>query len=103
MNRLRHLVITLFVIASLFLIFRQSAYAFIDTGTLAQVTRTYYIGPGLGNLIAQILIGFAIGGAAMAGIYRVRVRNFLNHWAKRVTRRRHSEESELGQSSKDSH
>ena len=96
MDRLKHLGMVLVLIISLFLIFSQVAYASIDAGTSNQATYTYYIGPGLGNLIAQILIGLAIGGAAMAGIYRVRVINFLTNL---LTRRRHGEESEESEES----
>lgn len=77
MNQVRLLGITLAVITSLFLVFSQSTYASIDIGALTQATYAYYIGPGVGTLIVQVLIGLTIGGAAMVGIYRVRVKNFL--------------------------
>jgi len=90
MNRVKHLGITLAVVISLFLIFSQTVYASIDVGTSDQAVRAYYIGPGTITILTQVLIGFLIGGAAMIGIYRTRVKDFLTTL---FTRRRHDKES----------
>jgi len=90
MHRIKHPGIILLVIISLSLVFPQTAYASTDVGALAQATYAYYIGPGLGTLIAQVLIGLAIGGAAMVGIYRTRVKTFLTNL---FARRRHDKKS----------
>ena len=79
MNRLKHSIFILAIIVSLFLIFSQTVYATIDTDTLDQAARAYYIGPGTLTLISQVLIGLLVGGAAILGIYRVRVKNFLTN------------------------
>jgi len=76
---------------SLFLIFSQTVYASIDVGTFDQAAYAYYIGPGTLTLISQVLIGLVIGGAAIIGIYRIRVKTFF---ANLFTRRRHDKESE---------
>ena len=89
MNRLKHPGITLAVVILLFLIFSQAAYASTDVGTFDQAAHAYYIGPGTLTFISQVLIGLVIGGAAMTGIYRVRVKNFLTNV---FARRRHKEE-----------
>lgn len=89
MNRLKRIVITLALSGSLFLIFSQTVYASIDIGTFDQAAHAYYIGPGTLAIISQVLIGLVIGGAAMTGIYRVRVKNFLTNV---FARRRHKEE-----------
>ena len=89
MNRLKRIVITLALSVSLFLIFSQTVYASIDIGTFDQAAHAYYIGPGTLTIISQVLIGLVIGGAAMTGIYRVRVKNFLTNI---FARRRHKEE-----------
>ena len=91
MNRLKHLGVTLAVIISLFLIFSQTAYASIDVGTFDQAARAYYIDPGTGSIIIQVLIGAVIGGMALIGIYRMRVKNFLLNLFKK---RKGDEESE---------
>ena len=91
MNRVKHLGITLAVVISLFLIFSQTLYASIDAGTFDQAAYAYYIGPGTLTLISQVLIGLVIGGAAIIGIYRIRVKTFF---ANLFTRRRHDKESE---------
>jgi len=89
MNRLKRIVITLALSVSLFLIFSQTVYASIDIGTFDQAAHAYYIGPGTLAIISQVLIGLVIGGAALTGIYRVRVKNFLTNV---FARRRHKEE-----------
>jgi len=94
MNRVKRLGITLALSVSLFLIFSQTVYASIDVGTFDQAARAYYIGPGTITIITQVLVGLLIGGTAMAGIYRVRVKNFLTSLFTRRRRREESEESE---------
>ena len=96
MNRLKYLGITLAVVISLFLIFSQTVYASIDVGTFDQAAYAYYIGPGTVTIISQVLIGLAIGGVAMIGIYRSRVKYFLLNLFKR---RKGDEESEESQDS----
>ena len=90
MNKVKHLGITLAVVISLFLIFSQTVYASIDVGTFDQAARAYYIGPGTITIITQVVIGLLIGGAALIGIYRTRVKTFLSNL---FTRRRHDKES----------
>ena len=99
MNRVKHLGITLAVVISLFLIFSQTVYASIDVGTSDQAAYAYYIGPGTVTIISQVLIGLLIGGAALAGIYRTRVKYFLLNLFKK---RKGDEESEESQDSQDS-
>jgi hypothetical protein len=77
MTRVKHLGITLAVIILLFLVFSQTVYASIDVGTFDQVAYAYYIDPGTGSIIIQVLIGAVVGGLALIGVYRVRVKNFL--------------------------
>ena len=91
MNRVKHLGITLAVVISLFLIFSQTLYASIDAGTFDQAAYAYYIGPGTLTIISQVFVGLLIGGAAIIGIYRIRVKTFF---ANLFTRRRHDKESE---------
>jgi hypothetical protein len=91
MNRVKRLGITLVVIILLFLIFSQTAYASIDVGTFDQAACAYYIDPGTGSIIIQVLIGALVGGVALIGVYRIRVRNFLLNLFKK---RKGNEESE---------
>jgi hypothetical protein len=91
MNRVKHLGITVAVVISSFLIFSQTVYASIDVGTFDQAAYAYYIDPGTGSLIIQILIGSFVGGLALIGVYRTRVKNFLTNL---FTRRRHDKKSE---------
>ncbi len=66
MNRVKHIGIILGIVILPFLIFSQTAYA-------------YYIGAGTIAIITQVLIGLMVGGAALIGIYRVRVKSFLTN------------------------
>jgi hypothetical protein len=91
MNRVKHLVITLAVVTSLFLIFAQTVYASIDIGTSDQAAYAYYIDAGTGSIIIQLLIGSFVGVLAMIGVYRVKVKNFLRNPFKK---RKGDEESE---------
>jgi len=91
MNRVKHPGITLAVIISLFLIFSQTAYASIDVGTFDQAAYAYYIDPGTGSIVIQLLIGAVVGGLALIGVYRMRVKNFLHNLFKK---RKGDEESE---------
>lgn len=77
MNRVKHIGITIAAIIFLFLIFSQTVYASIDIGTFDQLAYAYYIDPGTGSIIIQVLIGGVIGGIALIGVYRMRVRNFF--------------------------
>ena len=84
MNRVKHLGITLTVVISLFLIFSQTVYASIDAGALVQTARVYYyIDAGTGSIIIQLLIGSLVGLVALAGVYRMRVKNFLRSLFKK--------------------
>jgi len=91
MYRAKHLGIALVTIILLFLIFSQTAYAFIDVGTFDQATYAHYIDPGTGSIIIQVLIGALVGGVALIGVYRIRVKNFLLNLFKK---RKGNEESE---------
>ena len=91
MNRLKHIGITLAAVISLFLIFSQTVYASIDVVTFDQAAYAYYIDPGTGSIIIQVLIGAFIGGLALIGVYRMRVKNFLLNLFKK---RKGDEESE---------
>ena len=83
MNRVKHLGITLAVVISLFLIFSQTVYASIDAGTSGQAAHAYYIDAGTGSIIIQFLIGSFVGLVALAGVYRMRVKNFLRSLFKK--------------------
>jgi len=91
MNRVKHIGITLVVIISLFLIFSQTAYASVDAGIFDQAAYVYYIDAGTGSIIIQVLIGSFVGGLALIGVYRMRVKNFLLNLFKK---RKGDEESE---------
>jgi len=97
MNKVKHLGITLTVVISLFLIFSQTVYASIDVGTFDQAAYAYYIGPGTITIISQVLIGLLIGGVAMIGIYRSRVKYFLLNLFKKRKGDEESKESEDSQ------
>jgi hypothetical protein len=99
MNRVKHLGITIAVLISLFLIFSQTAYASIDVCTFDQAAYAYYIGPGTITIITQVLIGLLIGGAAMIGIYRVRIKDFFTNV---FTGRRQDKESGENKESEES-
>jgi len=79
------------VIIALFLIFSQTVYASIDVGTFDQAAYAYYIDPGTGSIIIQVLIGSFVAGLAIIGVYRMRVKNFLTNL---FTGRRQSKESD---------
>jgi hypothetical protein len=77
MNPVKHLGIAFAIVISFFLIFSQTVYACIDASTFDQAAYAYYIDPGTGSIIIQVLIGAVVGGLALIGVYRVRVKNFL--------------------------
>jgi len=99
MNRLKHLGVTLAVVISLFLIFSQTVYASINAGTFDQAARAYYIDPGTGSIIIQVLIGAFVGGLALIGVYRMRVKNFLTNL---FTGRKQDKESDENKESEES-
>jgi hypothetical protein len=70
-------------IISLFLVFSQTVYASIDVGTSSQAAYSYYIDAGTGSIIIQFLIGSLVGLVALAGVYRMRVKNFLRNLFKK--------------------
>jgi hypothetical protein len=96
MKRIKHIGITIAVIVFIFLIFSQTVYASIDIGTFDWNSYAYYIDAGTGSLIIQVLIGGAVGGLALIGVYRMRVKNFLNNLFKK--RRQDSESGEIEES-----
>jgi hypothetical protein len=83
MNRVKRLGIALAVIILLLLIFSQMAYASTDVGTFDQAAYAYYIDPGTGSIIIQVLIGGVVGGLALIGVYRMRVKSFLQNLFKK--------------------
>jgi hypothetical protein len=91
MNRAKYLGTTLAMVISLFLIFSQTVYASIDVGGSGQTVYSYYIDAGTGSIIIQVLVGSFVGLVAIAGVYRVRVKNFLVNLFKK---RKSDEESE---------
>jgi len=91
MNRGKYLGITLVVLISLSLILSQTVYASIYVDTFDQAANAYYIDPGTGSIIIQVLIGALVGGVALIGVYRMRVKNFLFNLFKK---RKDDEESE---------
>jgi hypothetical protein len=99
MNRAKHLGITVAVVILLFLLFSQTVYASIDVGTSDQAAYPYYIDAGTGSIIIQVLIGSFVGIVAIAGVYRMRVKNFLTNL---FTRRRHDKKSEGSEGSEGS-
>jgi hypothetical protein len=99
MNRLKYLGITLAVVISLFLIFSQTVYASIGIGAFGQAAYTYYIDPGTGSIIIQVLVGAVVGGLALIGVYRTRVKNFFTNL---FTRRRQDNESDESKESGES-
>ena len=93
MNRVKHLGITIAVIVFLFLIFSQTVYASIDIGTFDWNSYAYYIDAGTGSIVIQVLIGAFVGGIALIGVYRMRVKNFFSNLFKR--RRQDSKSGEI--------
>ncbi|OGN96593.1 MAG: hypothetical protein A2Z77_01105 [Chloroflexi bacterium RBG_13_51_36] len=91
MNRAKYPGIVLAMVFSLFLVFSQTVYASIDVGASEQAACAYYIDAGTGSIIIQVLIGAFVGGAALIGVYRTRVKNFLRNLFKK---RKSGEESE---------
>lgn len=91
MNRVKHIGIILGVVILLFLIFSQVAYASVDANAFDQAAYVYYIDPGTGSIVIQVLIGALVGGVAIIGVYRIRVKNFLLNLFKK---RKGNEESE---------
>jgi hypothetical protein len=89
MHRVKCLGIALAATITFFLIFSQPVHASLDVGTLDQSCHAYYIDPGTGSIVIQIIIGSVVGGLAMVGVYRTRVRTFLRNLFKK--RRGHGE------------
>jgi len=94
MNRLKHIGSTIAVVISVFLIFAHTVWASVDGGALDGVTDAYYIGPGTVYIVMQVVIGLVIGGAAMMGIYRTRVRTFFTNLFASRRRSKEGEERE---------
>jgi hypothetical protein len=93
MNRLKYLGIILALSVLFLLIFSQTVYASVDAGTFDQAAYAYYIDPGTGSIIIQVLIGAVVGGMALIGVYRVRVKNFFTNLFSR-----HRQDNDSGES-----
>lgn len=91
MHRGTHLGMILAALVSLFVTCSQTAYASVDPSAFAQAARAYYIDPGTGSIIIQVLIGAVVAGLTVISVYRVRVKTFLS---RLFIRRRHNEQSE---------
>ncbi|OGN95239.1 MAG: hypothetical protein A2Z75_06745 [Chloroflexi bacterium RBG_13_50_10] len=89
MHAVKCLGVALIAMIPLFLILSQPVYASLDVRTFDQTSYAYYIDPGTGSIVIQILIGSVVGGLAMVGLYRTRVKNFLRNLVKK--RRRHAD------------
>lgn len=79
------------VVVCLMAVTSQTAFAATTGGTPAGSAGAFYIDPGTGSIMIQALIGVLVGGLAMMGIYRVRVKMFL---VNLFNRRKSDEESE---------
>jgi hypothetical protein len=79
MKQVKHLGITVFIFISLFLIFSETAWASTGVRTFDHTAYAYYIDAGTGSIIIQVLIGSFVGGIALIGIYRTRVKDFLTN------------------------
>ena len=90
-NRIKHLGISLTIVILLFLVFSQTVNASISVVASDQATYSYYIDAGTGSIIIQFLIGSFVGALALAGVYRVKVKDFLRNLFKK---RKGDEESE---------
>jgi len=99
MNWPKHLATAAALGISLFLIFSQTLYASVDTVQLGQSAQAYYIDPGTGSIIIQVLIGSFVAGLAMVGVYRMRVKNFFTSL---FTGRRHGKQSDENKESEQS-
>jgi len=73
--------------------FSQTVYASVGARTFSQSVFPYYIDPGTGSIIIQVLIGVVVAGAGMVAVYRTRVKNFFTNL---FSRRR--QENEIGES-----
>ena len=93
MKRLRYPLIAV-AIVSFFLVSSQTAFAATTGGTPDSPVSAFYIGPGTLTLIWQVILGLAIGGVAMMGIYRVRVKMFFADLSTRLGRNRDAETRE---------
>jgi hypothetical protein len=93
MNRVKRIGIALALSVSLLLFFSQTVYASVEPGTFGQSAYAYYIDPGTGSIIIQVLIGAVVGGMALIGVYRARVKNFFTNLFSR-----HRQDNESGES-----
>ena len=97
MKRLRYPLIAV-AIVSFFLVSSQTAYAAIDAGIFDQAARSYYIDPGTGSIVIQVLIGALVAGVAMMGVYRMRVKMFFsNLFGGRKTQKEGGESEDSGE------
>ena len=95
MNPTKRLGIAVVAGISLCLALSQVAYASTAIGTSAQAHYAYYIDVGTGSILIQVLIGGFVGLAAIAGVYRTRVKMFFTNL---FSRRR--QDSEIDESEK---
>lgn len=65
MRRLRHVVITLTIVISLWVIFPRTVYAYID--------------PGMGSIIIQVIIGALVGGLVTISRFWRKVKTFFGN------------------------
>jgi ABC-type transport system involved in cytochrome c biogenesis permease subunit len=91
MKWLRYVAVAVAVAVCLGVLFPHVVSASVEGVVEGGVSRLDYIDPGTGSIIVQVLIGAVVGGVAMMGIYRVRVKNFLLNLFKR---RKDDEESD---------
>jgi hypothetical protein len=96
MNRTKRLGIAVVAGISLCLVLSQTASASTAIGTSAQAHYAYYIDVGTGSILIQVLIGGFVGLAALAGVYRMRVKTFFTNLFSR--RRRDNDGSESDKS-----
>jgi hypothetical protein len=100
MNRVKHIGIITGVIVLLFLIFSQTAYASVDTGTHIPPTYSFYIGVGTIRMLLQVLAGVGVGALVLVfGVYRIRVKMFFSNL---FNGRRHANAHEESEESEES-
>jgi hypothetical protein len=99
MNRLKQIGTTVAVVISVFLIFSHTVCASIDAGAFGQSAYAYYIDPGTGSIIIQVLVGSFVAGLAMMGVYRMRVKSFFTRLFSRQKQDNEGDESKESEES----
>lgn len=82
MNKYRYVVAICILCTMLFLLFPHSAYASSMGSGLSRLDCTFYIDPGTGSLILQLLIGAMVGGWYVAKNYWLRIKSFFSKLGK---------------------